>query len=224
MAQAQLDNRRKGFQLAQTGPRKEDIGQAQGQLKAARAQLALLQHRIDQAQLRAPQSAVVRSRLLEPGDMASPQRPAYTLAIVDPKWIRAYVDEKRLGLIRAGMSATVSTDSHPNEPVQGTIGYISSVAEFTPKSVQTEELRTSLVYEIRVRVNDVNNRLRLGMPATVTIDTTASGDASVPAASDSAAGRAASGSHAPAAALGNDVSKAASVGNASGHTPSGTVQ
>ncbi|MFA4913493.1 MAG: HlyD family efflux transporter periplasmic adaptor subunit [Burkholderiaceae bacterium] len=220
VAQAQLDNRRKGFQLAQTGPRKEDIGQAQGQLKAARAQLALLQHRIDQAQLRAPQNAIVRARLLEPGDMASPQRPAYTLAIVDPKWVRAYVDEKRLGHIRAGMTASVTTDSYPNDPVQGTIGYISSVAEFTPKSVQTEELRTSLVYEIRVRVDDTGDRLRLGMPATVTIDTAAAGSPDAHAASRS---------NAPTPTSGGDAStppsgKTASGRDTSGNTPSGTAQ
>lgn len=171
VAQAQLDIRRKSFDLAQTGAREEDRAQAQGQLRAARAQVALLRHQIDQAQLRVPQDAIVRARLLEPGDMASPQRPAYTLAIVDPKWVRAYIDERRLGQIRPGMRAQVHTDSHPDQPVEGTIGYISSVAEFTPKSVQTEALRTSLVYEIRVRVKDTDDRLRLGMPATVTIDT-----------------------------------------------------
>lgn len=173
VAQAQLQSQRKALQLSRTGPREEDIAQAQGQLKAARAQLALLEHRIEQAQLKAPQDAIVRSRLLEPGDMASPQRPAYTLAIADPKWVRAYVNETRLGRIQSGMKASVTTDSHQGEPIEGTIGYISSVAEFTPKSVQTEELRTSLVYEIRVRVQDTQNRLRLGMPATVVIDTLA---------------------------------------------------
>jgi len=170
VAQAQLESQRKALQLARTGPREEDIAQAQGQLKAARAQLALLAHRIAQAELKAPQDAIVRARLLEPGDMASPQRPAYTLAIATPKWVRAYVNEARLGRIQSGMKASVTTDSHPDDPIEGTIGYISSVAEFTPKSVQTEELRTSLVYEIRILVQDPQNRLRLGMPATVVID------------------------------------------------------
>ena len=111
----------------------------------------------------------MRSRLLEPGDMASPQRAVYALAITDPKWVRVYVNETQLGHIKPGMRASVSTDSHPQQPVQGRVGYISDVAEFTPKAVQTEELRTALVYEVRVIVEDKDNRLRLGMPATVRI-------------------------------------------------------
>jgi len=169
-AQAQLDNRRKALQLQQIGPRKEDIAQAEAQLNVSRAELALLKHHIAQAELKAPQDAVVRARLLEPGDMASPQRPAYTLAITDPKWVRVYVTEPQLGRLKPGQAAKVSTDSHPDQPIDGQVGYISSVAEFTPKNVETKELRTSLVYEVRVLVKDPQNRLRLGMPATVQID------------------------------------------------------
>jgi HlyD family secretion protein len=101
--------------------------------------------------------------------MASPQRPVFTLAITDPKWVRAYVTEADLGRVRPGMAATLHTDSHPNQPLAGRVGYISSVAEFTPKTVQTEELRSSLVYEIRVLADDPEDRLRLGMPVTVRI-------------------------------------------------------
>lgn len=167
VALAQLDNARKAQQLVVTGPRKEDIGQAQAQLESARAELALMNHQLTEAELKAPIDAVVRARLLEPGDMASPQRPAFTLAITDPKWVRAYVAEPDLGRVRAGQDARVSTDSQPGEAIAGKVGYISSVAEFTPKTVQTEELRSSLVYEIRVMVDDPQDRLRLGMPATV---------------------------------------------------------
>ena len=74
-----------------------------------------------------------------------------------------------MGRIKQGMSASVTIDSYPDEPIPGRVGYISSVAEFTPKTVQTEELRTSLVYEVRVYVDDPGDRLRLGMPATVRI-------------------------------------------------------
>lgn len=169
VAQAQLDNARKTQQLVVSGPRSEDIAQARAQLEAARAETALLQHQLGEAQLKAPIDAVVRSRLMEPGDMASPQRPVYTLAITDPKWVRAYINEVDLGRIRPGMAAAVSTDSHPNEALAGRIGYIASVAEFTPKTVQTEDLRTTLVYELRVLVDDKADRLRLGMPATVRI-------------------------------------------------------
>lgn len=177
VAQAQLESRQQELRLARVGPRKEDIAEAAAALEAARSQAALLQHRLDLAELRAPRDAVVRARLLEPGDMASPQRPVYTLAIRDPKWVRAYIDEPDLGRIRMGMAARVYTDSHPDEPIDGKVGYISSVAEFTPKSVQTETLRTSLVYEIRVLVDDPQDRLRLGMPATVRIELPPSGRA-----------------------------------------------
>lgn len=170
VARAQREDRDKALRLAQIGPRAEDIAQAEAQLAAARADLALLGHYLDESELKAPQNAVVRSRLLEPGDLASPQRPVYALALTDPKWIRAYVNEVQLGRIKPGMPAQVFTDSHPDTPIDGRVGFISSVAEFTPKSVQTEELRTSLVYEVRVLVNDPDNRLRLGMPATVRFD------------------------------------------------------
>ena len=169
VAQAQLENARKAAQLVVTGPRKEDIAQAQAQLESSRAALALLEHQVAESTLVAPLDAVVRARLMEPGDMASPQRPVYTLAITDPKWVRAYVSEPDLGRIRSGMAARIVTDSQPGQPIEGRIGYIASVAEFTPKTVQTEELRSSLVYEVRVLAQDKDDRLRLGMPATVRI-------------------------------------------------------
>jgi HlyD family secretion protein len=175
VSQAQLDNARKAQQLVVTGPRKEDIAQAQAQLESARADLALMNHQLTEAELKAPIDAVVRARLLEPGDMASPQRPAFTLAITDPKWVRAYVAEPDLGRVQPGQAASVTTDSQPNEAIAGKVGYISSVAEFTPKTVQTEELRSSLVYEIRVMVDDKQDRLRLGMPATVRLQLTSTG-------------------------------------------------
>ena len=144
-----------------------DIAAAEAQLKASEAQLAQLRHQIDLGRLRAPTDAVVRSRLREPGDMVTSQVPVFTLALTKPKWVRVYVGEPDLGKIKPGMAAQVFTDSHPDRPIAGKVGYISSVAEFTPKSVQTEELRTSLVYEVRVVVEDPGNVLRLGQPATV---------------------------------------------------------
>ena len=113
VALAQLENRQKALQLAVIGPRKEDIAQAEAQLNVSQAELALLKHQLSLYELKSPTNAVVRSRLLEPGDMASPQRPVYALAITDPKWVRAYVSEVDLGRIKPGMSARVITDSHP---------------------------------------------------------------------------------------------------------------
>jgi HlyD family secretion protein len=167
VALAQAESARKAAQLVFTGPRREDIAQAEGQLAAAQAEKALIQRQLDESQLHAPIDAVVRARLLEPGDMASPQRPVFTLAITQPKWVRAYVPEPRLGQIHPGMTASISTDSHPEQSIPARLGYVSSVAEFTPKTVETEELRTSLVYEVRFMADDAQDLLRLGMPATV---------------------------------------------------------
>lgn len=169
VANAQSAQQHEALRLTEIGPRKEDIAAAEAQLKASETQLALLQHQISQGQLVSPSDAVVRSRLLEPGDMATPQKPVYALAITEPKWVRVYVSESDLGKVKPGQSARVTTDSAPDKPVAGKVGYISSVAEFTPKSVQTEELRTSLVYEVRVIVEDKDNVLRLGQPASVVL-------------------------------------------------------
>lgn len=175
VAQAELTEANKGLDLAIIGPRDEDIAQTQAELQAMRAELALQEHQLTLAELKAPLNAVVRSRLLEPGDMASPQRAVYLLAINNPKWVRAYVKETDLGHIKPGQTVQVFIDSFPERAISGQIGYISDVAEFTPKTVQTDDLRTSLLYEIRVYVQDTENLLRMGMPATVKIAKTDNG-------------------------------------------------
>jgi HlyD family secretion protein len=110
---------------------------------------------------------------MEPGEIASPQRPVVSLAVVDPKWVRTYVAEADLGKVHPGMSARVFSDSFPGRPFTGWVGFVSPVAEFTPRTVQTTELRTSLVYEVRVFVQDGQDELRLGMPASVDLSTSA---------------------------------------------------
>ena len=167
VAEAKLAVNQKALDLAIAGPRKEEVAEAEARLRADEAQLALLRQQLADAQLVAPVDAVVRTRLLEPGEMASPQKPVFSLAIVDPKWVRAYVSEPDLGKVRPGMAASVAVDSSPGQRFDGWVGFISPVAEFTPKAVQTEELRTSLVYEVRVFVKDPSDELRLGMPATI---------------------------------------------------------
>ena len=167
VAQANAQLQGQALAMVEQGPRKEDIAAAQAQLEGAQAQLALLQHQVAQGTLKAPVAAVVRSRLVEVGDMAGPQRPAFTLALTQPKWVRVFVSETELGRVRAGQVAAVSSDSHPDTVINGKVGFISSVAEFTPKTVQTEELRTSLVYEVRVVVDDPRDQLRLGQPVSV---------------------------------------------------------
>jgi len=167
MADAKAAVNEKALELEIIGARKEDVAQAEAELRDDDAQVALMRRKLADAQLLAPCDATVRSRLMEPGEMASPQTPVFSLAITDPKWIRAYVDEPDLGKVHPGMAATVTTDSFPDRAIDGWVGFISPMAEFTPKDVQTEELRTSLVYEIRVFVKDPGDELRLGMPATV---------------------------------------------------------
>ncbi len=156
------------LQLSILGPRKEDIRAAQATLQADEAQLALAQRNLAECKLYAPCDAVVETRILEVGDMASPGSPVFTLALMNPVWVRVYVPETDLGKIHEGMKATVHTDSY-HKNYAGWIGYISPTAEFTPKSIETPQLRTSLVYQVRVYVNNPDNQLRLGMPATVII-------------------------------------------------------
>jgi HlyD family secretion protein len=167
VAEARLAVNQKALELAVAGPRKEEIGENEARLRANEAQLALLRQQLMDAQLLAPVDAVVRTRVMEPGEMASPQKPVFSLAITDPKWVRAYVAEPDLGKVRSGMAAAVVVDSFPDRRFEGWVGFISPVAEFTPKTVQTQELRTSLVYEVRVFVKDPSDQLRLGMPASV---------------------------------------------------------
>jgi HlyD family secretion protein len=167
VADARVEVNQKALDLAVAGPRSEDIAQAEAQLRGNEAQVAFLRQQLADAELRAPADGIVRSRLLEPGEMATPMRPVFSLAIIDPKWVRTYVTEPDLGKVRTGMQAFVSVDSFPGRRFEGWIGFVSPVAEFTPKSVETTELRTSLVYEVRVFVKDPDNNLPLGMPATV---------------------------------------------------------
>lgn len=166
-AAARLEVAQKSLDLMTAGARKEDIAEAEAHLQANRANLALLRQQLKDAELVAPLDAIVHTRLIEPGELASPQKAAFSLAIVDPKWVRAYIAGDALGWVRPDMKAAVTVDSFPGRRFEGWVGFISSTAEFTPKAVQTEELRSSLVYEVRVFVKDPQDDLRLGMPATV---------------------------------------------------------
>ncbi len=170
MAQARRESARQAGSLLRAGARAEDIAEASAQTDAARAQLDLLRRNLEDTQLLAPSSGVIRSRLQEVGDLTTPQKPVYALALNDAKWVRVYVPEPALGRVREGMAAQIRIDSAPQQPLVGRVGYIASVAEFTPKTVQTEELRSALVYEVRVHAKDPQDQLRLSMPATVTID------------------------------------------------------
>lgn len=165
--EADLKAQQQVLALALAGPRQEDIAEAEAKRQAMEADVALLRQRLADTILKAPAPGVIQSRILEPGEMAGPTRPAFILALTDPKWARTYVPEPDLGRLRKGMGATITSDSWPGKSFSGWVGFISPVAEFTPKSVETADLRTKLVYEVRVLVKDPEDQLKLGMPVTV---------------------------------------------------------
>jgi HlyD family secretion protein len=176
-AQAQVRSARGNYQaalqayrLAVAGPRQEDIDAARSAYDAAVAAAALASRELADTSLYAPADGVVENRILEPGDMASPGTPVYTIALTAPLWVRTYVPETDLGKLALGMPAVITTDSFPGRRDRGWVGYISPTAEFTPKTVETPALRTQLVYQVRVYVCNSHGELRLGMPATVAID------------------------------------------------------
>jgi HlyD family secretion protein len=171
-AEAHAEAARAALDLALAGTRDEEIASARAQLAALESDLALSEVRLGYTRLHSPAAGVVQNRILEPGDMAAPDRPAYTLALTEPLWARVYVAEPDLGRVRQGQPAQVHSDSYPDRSYPGWIGYIAPSAEFTPKTVQTTELREDLVYQARVFVCDPRDELRLGMPVTVTLDLT----------------------------------------------------
>ena len=167
--QQALAAKQQALRLAVIGPRKEDIAAAQAILRANQSALALAQKELTDTNLYAPAKGVIQDRILEPGDMATPETPVFTLALDDPVWVRAYLPEPQMGTVALGMRAWIESDSFPSQRFPGWIGFISPVSEFTPKNVETTQLRSQLVYRVRVYACNPGHRLRLGMPATVVI-------------------------------------------------------
>ena len=133
------------------------------------------QNQLDYTKIYAPDNGIITVRVEEPGATVNKGQIVYTMTKTTPVWIRAYVNETDLGNIKYGQKAKVYTDTiNPNtgenRSYEGYIGYISPVAEFTPKTVQTTDLRTDLVYRIRVYIDNVDDYLRQGMPTTIKID------------------------------------------------------
>ncbi|HZD26602.1 MAG TPA: efflux RND transporter periplasmic adaptor subunit, partial [Alphaproteobacteria bacterium] len=174
-ADARAAAARESLALMVAGPRKEDIAAARAQLAADHATVSLIHRRLQDATLAAPADGVILTRAREPGAVLLPTSTVYSMALTTPVWVRTYVSESDLGRVHPGMAATVTTDSAPDHAYTGQIGFISPVAEFTPKTVETPELRTSLVYRLRVVVENPDEGLRQGMPVTVTLDTGGAG-------------------------------------------------
>lgn len=169
-AQATYQAAQERYNEAVEGSRKEDIAIARANLKQAEANLGLSRVDLSYAVLRAPTSGVITVRQAELGEVVSPGTPVVTLADLDHVWLRAYIAETDLGRIRFGQSATITTDSYPGKQYHGRISFISSSAEFTPKSVQTYKERVTLVYRIKIDIDNPNHELKPGMPADAHID------------------------------------------------------
>lgn len=168
-ARAELDAAQQNLELALQGPRVEDIQAAEAQLRADENALELAQHRLADTKLYAPAEGVVLTRVVEPGAVVLPSSPVYTIALTNPVWVRTYASETILGRVYSGMKADITTDSLPDRHYSGWVGFISPTAEFTPKPVETPELRTSLVYRLRVYVDNPDHTLLQGMPVTVAL-------------------------------------------------------
>jgi HlyD family secretion protein len=163
-ARAALAQAKSQYELVKIGPRIEDIDQARARLGQARASLGLARTRLDYATLKAPMDGVVLSKNIEPGEYVNPGTPVITMANLKDVWLRAYVDARQVGRIRLGQTARVTTDT-PGQAFTGRVSFISSEAEFTPKTVQTEQERVKLVYRVKIDIANPDGALKPGMPA-----------------------------------------------------------
>ena len=150
---------------------------ANADYKAAVANKDYLSNQLKYTKLYAPEDGTIMVRVVEPGSNVQKGQPVYTMAKTNPVWVRAYINEKELGNIKYGQKVNVYTDTvNPQtgekREYKGQIGYISPVAEFTPKTVQSTDIRTDLVYRIRVYIDDIDEFLRQGMPVTIKVDLT----------------------------------------------------
>ncbi|MGB2538115.1 secretion protein HlyD [Hafnia paralvei] len=151
----------------ETGNRPQEIEQAQASLAQAQAAADQAELNLKDTQLIAPSDGTILTRAVEPGTMLASGSTVFSVSLTRPVWIRAYVSEENLSKAIPGTEIQIYTDGRPNKPYHGKIGFVSPTAEFTPKSVETPELRTDLVYRLRVIVTDADDSLRQGMPVTL---------------------------------------------------------
>jgi HlyD family secretion protein len=152
---------------AVNGPRAEDIDAARAQLRAAAATVDLARTQLAHTELFAPSNGTIMTRVIEPGTVVLPAAIVYSMAIDDEVWVRAFAPEPLLARLPPGTEVTLFSDGRPEQPYRGRIGYVSPAAEFTPKTVETPELRTQLVYRLRIRVENPDDGVRQGMPMTI---------------------------------------------------------
>lgn len=173
-AQRQLDVTRAGVEearqrldLLREGARKEDIDRAQAELAARLAAVQVAEQQLAYTRLRSPVAGVVSVRLAERGEVVAAGQPALRVASLATPWVRAYINETDLSRVKLGQAVEVRVDGLPEEVFQGRLSFISPKAEFTPKTVETRELRTDLVYRVKVDVDNPKGLLKIGMPADV---------------------------------------------------------
>jgi HlyD family secretion protein len=158
-----------GLRLVREGPRKEEIRAAEMRVQQLKAALQAAQVRLEDTVLYAPVDGVILKKYSEPGETVAAGMPVLKLGDIANPWIKVYVKEDRIGQVKLGQRAEVTTDSYPRKTYEGSVIYISSEAEFTPKNVQTQEERVKLVFGVKVKVTNVNDELKPGMPADVRI-------------------------------------------------------
>ncbi|MEZ5560409.1 MAG: secretion protein HlyD [Pseudomonadales bacterium] len=173
-AAARVAGARESLALAVEGPRSEDITAARAAQASAAARLSQAETQLDDTLLRAPARGEIAVRIREPGAMLGVGEPVYVVTLNDRVFVRAYVSEPDLGRTAPGTEVTISRDGG-ERTYHGQIGFVSPRAEFTPKSVETPDLRTDLVYRLRIVVTDADHALRQGMPVTVTLGAAPSG-------------------------------------------------
>lgn len=169
VAMAQHQKALEVMSLAKEGPRKEELKAAKERIQQATAALRVSEERLNDAVLYAPVSGVVLRKNIEPGETVASGVPVYTIGDLENPWVKVYVKEEKLGLLKLGAKAGITVDSYPGKIYEGKVTYLSSEAEFTPKSVQTQEERVKLVFGAKVSVKNVNDELKPGMPADVRI-------------------------------------------------------
>lgn len=165
-AQAALGSARAGLSLKLEGTRREDVAVAQARFALAEAQVAQAETALADARLLAPADGLVSARVREAGSMVGAGQTVLTLSLQDPVYVRAYASAAQLTQLQPGRAVRVKADGS-DKTFSGTVGFIASKAEFTPKSVETTELRTELVYRLRIAVPGAAQVLRQGMPVTV---------------------------------------------------------
>lgn len=166
---AQYRNAQENLSLVKEGPRQEDIRIAGYRVAQAKAALDVVEQRLKDTVLFAPFAGVVLAKNIELGETVGQGVPIYTVGDLLSPWVKVYVPESRLGLVKLGQQAEVRTDSFPKKVYEGRVSLIYSEAEFTPKQVQTQEERVKLVFGVKITLKNEKGELKPGMPADVRI-------------------------------------------------------